>query len=177
MIKHVLFAALFGLVLLPASGRAAVYTVDSTVDIAHFQDTGLVLNPGTIYDFVVLNPATIWSAGSDLPFSRKSTAAGIPLSRGYGDFSSGGFTALFGELVGEAGTQFFHIGLGNSLSGLSGDLKVGYWDSYYPDNSGTQTLQVSSSVPELSTWAMMILGFGGVALQMRRRQATIAVSA
>src|SRR5579863_644741 len=47
----------------------------------------------------------------------------------------------------------FLIGTGPlDLSGLSGELTVGYWDSYYPDNSGTQTLSVSA-VPEPSTWA------------------------
>ncbi len=36
---------------------------------------------------------------------------------------------------------------------------------------------VTSGVPELSIWAMMIIGFGGVGLQMRRRQGSVALSA
>jgi len=35
----------------------------------------------------------------------------------------------------------------------------------------------TSGVPELSTWAMMIIGFGGVALQMRRRERAIGATA
>jgi hypothetical protein len=34
-----------------------------------------------------------------------------------------------------------------------------------------------AGVPELSTWAMMIIGFGGVGLQMRRRSTNVAVTA
>jgi hypothetical protein len=38
--------------------------------------------------------------------------------------------------------------------------------------------QVSvTGVPELSTWAMMIIGFGGVGLQMRRRDRAVGLSA
>jgi hypothetical protein len=38
-------------------------------------------------------------------------------------------------------------------------------------------VSVTSGVPELSTWAMMIIGFGGVGLQMRRRDRAVALSA
>ncbi len=36
---------------------------------------------------------------------------------------------------------------------------------------------LAGGVPELSTWAMMIIGFGGVALQIRRRTGAIATTA
>jgi hypothetical protein len=36
---------------------------------------------------------------------------------------------------------------------------------------------LAAAVPELSTWAMMIIGFGGVALQIRRHAAPIAATA
>jgi len=36
---------------------------------------------------------------------------------------------------------------------------------------------VTSGVPELSTWAMMIIGFGGVGLQVRRRNSAILATA
>ena len=73
---------------------------------------------------------------------------------------------------GDAGGHLFLIGTGPlDLSGLSGELTVGYWDSYYGDNSGTQQLSVStvSAVPEPSTWAMMILGFAGLGFLAYRR--------
>jgi hypothetical protein len=37
-------------------------------------------------------------------------------------------------------------------------------------------IEFSSAIPELSTWAMMLIGFSGVALQIRRRRGTVAVN-
>ena len=73
-----------------------------------------------------------------------------------------GFTANFGALVGEDASHFFLIGTGPTiLSGLSGEIHVGYWDNFYPDTSGIQTLSITV-VPEPSTWAMMLAGFIGL---------------
>jgi hypothetical protein len=45
------------------------------------------------------------------------------------------------------------------------------------DNSGFQTLSVAP-VPEISTWAMMIVGFAGIGLMnYRRRKGTTALAA
>jgi hypothetical protein len=146
-------------------------TVDSTLAIPSWQDTGIILSPGQTYDFTVNLPATLWHAGNDSPFSRASDANGIPGNAGYGVFTDpvSHFAANFGALVGEAGSTFFLIGTHSVLSGLSGDLKVGYWDSEYGDNFGTQSLTISA-VPEASTWAMMILGFMGVGFMAYRRK-------
>jgi hypothetical protein len=49
-------------------------------------------------------------------------------------------------------------------------------DSYYPDNRGGVSIALSA-VPEPSTWAMMLVGFGGLGAAMRgarRRQTAIA---
>jgi len=162
----ILTATLAATAMAGAAG-AATYVVDAQTPIASWQDTGLDLSPGQTYDFTVIDPATIWSAGAETPFSRDSTADGIPADRGYGQWSEFGFTANYGALVGEAGSTFFLIGTGPTvLNGLSGELKVGYWDSIYSDNSGTQTLSISA-VPEPATWAMMLAGFGGLGAAMR----------
>jgi hypothetical protein len=169
-------AALFGASALAGAASAATFTVDAINPISSWLDTGLILAPGTTYDFSVINPATIWSAGSNSPASRDSTADGIPLSRGYGQWSEFGLTANYGALVGEDATHFFLIGTGTALSGLSGDLKVGYWDSFYPDNSGSQTLSVG--VPEPATWAMLLIGFSGLGAALRaRRKVALATAA
>jgi hypothetical protein len=39
------------------------------------------------------------------------------------------------------------------------------------------SLSAVPGVPELGTWAMMIIGFGGVGLQLRRRRGTVALTA
>lgn len=158
-----------------SNAQAATYTVYAINPVSSWLDTGIDANAGTTYDFTVINPSTTWSAGPTS--SRTSTADGIDpatLINGtgpgsYGQWTMLGFTANYGALVGEDASHFFLIGTGPTvLSGLSGDVKVGYWDSYYGDNSGSQTLSISS-VPEASTWAMMLAGFAGLGCAAWRR--------
>ncbi len=157
------------------AGTLATVTVDATAPYGSWLDTGLSLSPGTTYDFTVINPATTWSAGSDEPYSRESTANGINPSY-YGTWTMAGFTANYGALVGDAGGTLFLIGTGPThLSGLSGELTVGYWDSNYGDNSGTQTLAISA--PEPAAWALMLVGFGGLGAALRSRRRTAAAQA
>ena len=160
-----------------SAASAATYTVQAINPVSSWLDTGMTLNPATTYDFAVVNPATLWSAGSEQPYSRDSTANGIdPVASGYGNWTMLGFTANYGALVGEVGSTFFNIGTGPiALSGLSGDLKVGYWDSYYGDNSGSQTLSITA-VPEPATWAMMLVGLGGLGVAMRARRRLAAAA-
>jgi PEP-CTERM motif len=161
-----------------ATSLLGQYTVSALTPFGSWQDTGLDLSASQKYQFDVINPDTLWSAGSNTPFSRESTANGINPAY-YGTWTMDGFTARFGALVGDAGGTLFLIGTGPTvISGLSGDLTVGYWDSYYPDNSGTQTLDVST-VPEPVTWALMLIGAGmlGVGLRMGRRDHAAASAA
>jgi hypothetical protein len=161
-----------------AGAQAAVigsYTVEATTPFGSWLDTGISLNSTTTYDFAVLNPATVWSAGSNQPSSRDSDANGITTY--YGTYTAAGFTANFGALVGDVGGFLFLIGTGpTSLSGHSGELTVGYWDSYYGDNSGSQKLQVSS-VPETSTWVMMLAGFAALGFVGYRKAKSASVAA
>ena len=82
-----------------SDGNATTVTIEATADIPHWLDLGS-FNPASNYVFSVIDPATLWSAGSDVPFPRTSTADGIPLSVGYGKQTTDGFTFQFGELVG-----------------------------------------------------------------------------
>ncbi len=164
-----------GMALAGAANAASDFTVQATTPIDSWQDVGSYFTAGTTYDFTVINPATIWHAGDDNPYSRASNANGIdPVASGYGQYTFDGFTANYGALVGENGGSFFLIGTGSSFNNLSGDVKVGYWDSYYGDNSGTQELQIS--VPEPAAWALMLVGFAGLGAALRRRT-TVAEAA
>jgi hypothetical protein len=148
--------------LLASTAQANIYTVQAITPEPSWLDTGIDASPATTYDFTVIDPSTLWSAGSNSPFSRESTADGIPPTGGYGVWTMLGYTFNFGALVGEDAAHFFLIGTGPTvLNGLSGEIHVGYWDSYYPDNSGAQTLSIGV-VPEASTWAMMLAGFAGL---------------
>ena len=173
----ILGAALAACALVAPAAHASTYIIQATTDFAHWQDTGLNLVSGNTYNFTVIDPGTIWSAGSNTPFSRDSDANGIPPGGGYGVLTMDSFTANFGAVVGDAGGHLFLIGTGPlNLPGLSGELTVGYWDSFYGDNSGSQQLSVSA-VPEPSTWAMMILGFAGLGFLTYRRNNQAAASA
>jgi hypothetical protein len=157
-----------------SDAQAAIYTVDAINPVSSWLDTGIDANPATTYDFTVIDPSTTWSAGATA--SRTSNANGINPSTliggtgpgAYGQQTMLGHTFNFGALVGEDSSSFFLIGTGPTiLSGLSGEIHVGYWDSNYPDNSGSQTLSITS-VPEASTWAMLIAGFAGLAFACYR---------
>jgi hypothetical protein len=158
-----------------AASATTDFTVQATTPVGSWLDIGSYFTPGTTYNFTVINPATIWSAGSDIPYSRDSTANGIdPVASGYGQWTMLGATFNYGALVGENNGTFFLIGTGTSISGLSGEVEVGYWDSYYGDNSGIQTLAVS--VAEPATWAMMLAGFAGLGAVLRTRRRTAATA-
>ena len=162
-----------------SSAGAAVLTtqtVDAITPIGSWLDTGVDLSAGSIYELWVVNPNTIWSAGAETPFSRDSNANGINPAY-YGTWTMDGFTANYGALVGEvgptpgggAGDSFFLIGTGTPVTGLAGELYVGYWDSNYGDNSGIQTLQISS-VPEPASWALMLAGVFAIGAGLRTRR-------
>ena len=167
-------AAMSALALSASANATTTVTVEALTPFGSWLDTGLNLSAGDTYEFSVNDPSTLWSAGSNSPVSRESTADGIPAGGYYGTETMAGFTANYGALVGDAGGTLFLIGTGPTFkTGLSGELTVGYWDSYYPDNSGSQSLSISA-VPEPAAWTMMLLGFGGMgaALRSRRRAAT-----
>ena len=170
LVRTAALGAIAASLMAPTSGaRAAIFTVEAINDIPSWLDTGINLASSTTYNFSVVSPGTIWSAGSDVPSSRKSNANGIDPSF-YGQFTFGDLTANYGSLVGEVGNHFFLIGTGPlSLSGLTGELKIGYWDSFYGDNAGSQTLAITTGIPEASTLAMMILGFAAVGFMAYRR--------
>ncbi len=163
-------------ILVASTAQATVYTVDAINPPSSWLDTGIDASPATTYNFTVIDPSTLWSAGSDQPYSRESTANGIPPNGGYGVWTMFGYTFNYGALVGEDSGKYFLIGTGPTLlNGLSGEVYAGYWDSYYGDNSGTQTLSIIT-IPEPSTWAMMLAGFAGLGLVAlgRGRKARIA---
>ena len=147
--------------------------------------TGLVVNAGAIIN-VWTDPTKVWAAGAIPLWSNANGLIG-PLVATAGDGSGmtpgttigaalpsltyAGLTAPIGSLVGEINGQFAL--LGTSFQGAAwntGELKLYFWDQYAPDNASSLTVQ--STVPEPSTWALMMAGFGILGFGLRRRTST-----
>jgi hypothetical protein len=154
----------------------ATDTIDALTPIPSWTDIVPDASAGSTYQLTVIDPATLWSAGSNDPFSRESTANGIPANAGYGQWSEFGYTFNYGALVGENDGAFFLIGTGpTTISGLSGAVYAGFWDSYYPDNSGSQTLQIAL-VPEPAAWALLLAGVSALGMALRARRTAVSVA-
>lgn len=86
-----------------------------------------------------------------------------------GPFSYGGtFGSLFG--LGSGGRSSSFTGsLSFRVDDFIGRPAGGSFVDGYADNSGGFTL--NNAVPEMSTWAMLLVGFGGLGMSWRRKQA------
>ncbi len=108
-------------------------------------------------------PITIYGAGGSV-LASFSVASGSILPPGYGGgtFPPPGTSPLPGIFVGytSAANDIFGIGVGPS--GASND-------SFALDDLRFTT---GGAIPEPTTWAMMVIGFGGVGAMIRRRQRT-----
>jgi uncharacterized protein (TIGR03118 family) len=99
----------------------------------------------------------------------------------FGDSEINAFNATTGKFE---GTIHINPGVGNSMAGGLWDLTFGSGGSgspnalYFTDglNGERDGLFAAITVPEPSTWAMMLVGFGGLALfAVRRRRAAPAI--
>jgi hypothetical protein len=171
---------------------AAVYKVD-----AYLNSTGggvgvptLSLSAGQSFS-VSVNPGDLWSGGEPLGWSNANgaignlfatgsddsgKAAGTLIGINLGTLTQGGLTAPYYTLVGQIGSGNYFV-LGTSYAGTAptaGTLKLSYFDAYAGDNKQFITATVTSAVPELSTWAMMLIGFAGLAFASQRKRVTAA---
>ena len=69
------------------------------------------------------------------------------------------------------GLQTFNLNLiGLTSFGVQQILYTGALDTYHGSQVDNVVLDIQSAVPEPSTWAMMLLGFGSIGYSMRRRR-------
>jgi len=94
------------------------------------------------------------------------TTAGFSIIGGGGDFVNFSNT-LFGsfDLISALGPVAVDRSFTRAFATTFGSVNLGG-----STNLGFQAITVSQAVPEPSTWAMMLLGFGGVGVAMRRRR-------
>ena len=177
-VKRVAFAALaaiFAVAAAPAS--ATVFNLgplvlnDNILKGHAFNTVAHVTSFSDEYDFSVLAPANLLDADShnfNTPAHQNILGLHLNLKDGVVSIATSGFG------TGGANDDV-HIPTTAVLPGhsyhlfVSGSIPKG-------DKAAYDVNLITSGVPELSTWAMMIIGFGGVGLQMRRRN-SLAVNA
>jgi len=166
---------------------AATYSVDAYDNsIAQGLGSGvdtITLNAGDLFNISV-SVDDLWSAGALPRFSTadglngnlyatatddSGQAVGNLIGVDFGPYTTDGFTANYGQLVGRIGNTY--IALGTSYSGVaaeSGVLKLYYWDSNFGDNTGKIAVNVTT-VPEPENAAMMFAGLAAIGLLARRK--------
>ena len=188
-------AASLGL-LAPMQASAATYVVDalanSITDGTAFH-TGLIFTSGGVLT-VSSSTDDLWSAGSlprysdanGLVADRFATATddsgqpvGTQIGANFGSVTIDGYSAPYGSLVGLIGGVYQTLGANYSGTAWNtGALDLFYWDGYSADNSGNIKFDIAGAsinpnggaVPEPTTWAMMLIGFGAVGFGLRRRK-------
>jgi len=195
--QNVLKAAAAGVAMsaLAVTGaNAAIFVVDafansttggtgvSTVSLFTGQSFSVTVDPGDLWNAGALprwsnaNGITgpdLIATGTDDSLEASGTVIGSSI---FGNYTQGGLTAPYGTLVGQIGAGNF-FALGTSFSGTAtaaGTLKLFYFDSNNGDNSQFVTATVTAAVPEASTWAMMLIGFAGLAFASQRRRAIVS---
>ncbi len=183
----------------PLQSMATVYEVKA-LENATAGGTGVSVAAFTVGNSftISVNPLDLWNAGAlprwsnangltgsdlfatggpdtngDIP----SLVAGTLIGPGsFGNLSQGGLVAPFGTLVGEWGNSlgnFFAIGTNYAGVALDSALKLYYFDSYAPDNTGSILADVNvTAVPEPETYGMMLVGLGMIGFMARRRKNT-----
>ncbi len=125
------------------------------------------LTPYSVSTTPVDNDAYISYATAALPFTNSPTA--VPLASSvFASLLTNG-TNVSGNLVSPYTTLF-------GSAGHFGNVWVIGAARSNPDNNADgfklTSVNVTAAVPEPSSWAMMLLGFGGVGVAMRRRRKT-----
>lgn len=143
-----------------------------TVDNSGYQDFVILvfnqavnIQSATLYPFSV-NGSTdndSWISYGNLIGAFSSTALADLMTRDYNVVGTG---SPYNVTLPSAG-QFGNVWLIGAANGSAGSI------DNYSDGFKISSITVNAAVPEPSTWAMMLLGFGGIGLAVRRRKTAI----
>jgi Trypsin len=154
----------------PATGEKFFGTADVTYSYLSDFDNGLAANDASCR--LAVNGLGIAASSKFCDLGRGAREVGVA----GGD--SGGPSFINGQL---AGITSYGLSFGPSFGDIGGGLNssFGEFSGYVPTSIHRDFIKmaVSLGVPESSTWAMMIAGFGLVGASMRRRRTTVRFAA
>jgi hypothetical protein len=172
----------------PAIGNASTYLLDSSTLSGSSFGT-VTVNPDTVSGrvdiTVTLNAGYTFAAGGySLAFDLVSPPVGLEAvdSSGFiaGNFAPGSIElAPYGNFEYEEGTYSSGLSAFSAVLTATAPLTVASFGDVFAAqiedaNGQTGVVATIAPVPELSTWAMMILGFCGVGFMAYRRKANTA---
>ena len=172
--------------MVPVSTSAATFVVDANKNTAGGGVGAKTISLTTGQAFSVsVDPNQIWAAG---PTERWSNAGGLTkelfasgsdlsnmsagtlIGKFWGYYGQDNTLAAYGTLFGRIGSTWYNIGTGYSgVAASDGVLELFYWDFDGGDNIGSMVVNATAAVPEPSTWAMLLSGFGLAGFFLRRR--------
>jgi hypothetical protein len=123
----------------------------------------LTIGSGTL-DFAALNGDVDIFDGRDLQGSNLISLVEVRLDGSGGQFNLGGFQ-INPPLVGDVMTLSFPPG-----REATGNAEFANADSFAFQLSSASSNQITAAIPEPTTWALLIAGFGGVGGMLRRRR-------
>jgi len=91
-------------------------------------------------------------------------------------FDNTGYTLVLGP----GGTTSINFAVTSNAAGswnnYAGDFKINWLGSENNYNLVSQIITSHGAVPEPATWAMMLVGFGGIGMAMRRRKVNVRLA-
>jgi hypothetical protein len=163
----------------PASAQSVAANLPHVTDLGLFAAGTYTLTGSGLIDLVGL-PGSGFTMRPDGTPDSPVTAPGYAYFNPDGSYTADGnyglggptikIGALMGTLVAAPSVgDFFLIGYGTTISlANAGHIYGMVNDTYYPNNGGAYTVNVSAAVPEPAAWAMLIGGFGLAGATMRR---------
>ena len=146
----------------------------ASLDHTQLYDTGIISGGSNWYVALGDTPGMDWYVLTtvDLPFGTDPTFYTSAATSGdaFSIWGESGIMSLVGVSNGYVSGSAISSSMtmfGQSIAGMG--LTTGTYKFGVPDD--TITLVIGGAVPEPSTWAMMILGLGGLGAMMRRQRA------
>lgn len=133
--------------------------------------SGTLTGTQTFFDCIPIfgcTPSNVTPFSGDFGFQTYMLLSEGPNPFDYGYYLSTG--EYSGTIIDTAGVLSIDS-LSYYYQSFSGDPHPG---SYIIQARGT-SLNIAGGVPEPTTWAMLLIGFGGIAIALRRKQAGISV--